>query len=172
MPCPTPAHLLAEHRALETEIREAFKGVTRDAGVSWSEAMVMDDYGSDEGCAEARASDADRSWTELADDTNWDAGAMGTWSFLDGIGFRYYLPAAMIRTLNAGYEACSSTPMDNILTMRPTHPVLPLLDARQRACIARFVRFMIARDDANPEYSGGDWARIYERFWKRFDEHS
>lgn len=43
-----PKHLEEEQAAVEAQIRAAFKGVTRDGGVSWSEAESIDMYETEE----------------------------------------------------------------------------------------------------------------------------
>ena len=83
----------ARKAALIEEIRAAFDGVSREGGVSMSEAEVIDDYGSDEERAAARLSDTDSRWQDVPDEQlalNWPL------HFFDSIGFRYYLPAYMI----------------------------------------------------------------------------
>lgn len=76
--------------ALIEEINAAFDGVSREGGVSMSEAEVIDDYGSDEERAQARARDTESRWQDISDEQlalNWPI------SFFDPIGFRYYMPA-------------------------------------------------------------------------------
>ncbi|MEI7575493.1 MAG: DUF6714 family protein [Armatimonadota bacterium] len=81
-------------------IKAAFRGVSREGGVSWSETDVIDDYGTEEMRAIARASDTDSEWEELIlSGTFLDDAAPGSFCFLDAIGFRYYLPAAMCQAL-------------------------------------------------------------------------
>jgi hypothetical protein len=89
------ADLEAEREALIAEIYAAFKDVSREGGVSWSETYVLDFYGTPEERAEARDRDRDWSWTDLVDDPDWQIGqGSGGLTFLDAIGFRYYLPHA------------------------------------------------------------------------------
>jgi hypothetical protein len=78
------------------EIYAAFKDVSREGGVSWREALIMDAHG-DESPVSYR--DRDEHWHDLIWDRSWDSD-MGTapWAFLDALSFRYYLPAAMVRT--------------------------------------------------------------------------
>lgn len=83
----------------------AFRGVSREGGVSWSETDVIDDYGTEEERAIARASDTDTEWEELIlSGTFLDDAAPGSFCFLDAIGFRYYLPAAMCQALKPEYD--------------------------------------------------------------------
>lgn len=162
-----PAELMDEARSIEAEILEAFKGVSREGGVSWSEAEVIDEWGLEDDRFAARAKDADQSWMELANDSKWDVGpGMGGFSFLDPIGFRYYLPAAMIRTIQSEDDPASAISLDQILTLDDTE-VGPrkldqwqLLNERQRRCVARFLRFMIALTDS--KY----WRAAYDSHWK------
>lgn len=78
-------------------IYKTFKGVTREGGISWSEAGVIDSYGTEEEMLEARLLDCDSSWEELIDDPDWyHCYCGGGFHFLDPIGYRYYLPAAMV----------------------------------------------------------------------------
>lgn len=79
-------------------IYRAFEGVTRTDGVSWSEAEALDMHGSEEECRIARQSDCDVSWGELVDKRDWTPfPGVGGFSFIDAIGFRYYLPPTTIR---------------------------------------------------------------------------
>ncbi len=81
-------------------IKAAFKGVSRQGGVSWSETDVIDDYGTDEERRLAREGDSDQDWFEVASIPRFSKdGGWGSFCFLDAIGFHYYLPAAMIQSL-------------------------------------------------------------------------
>ena len=173
-----PEHLAAERDALENEIREAFKDVTREGGVSWNETKVLDDYGSAEQAKNARASDADRNWMELAD-SDWDIGpGFGGFAFLDAIGFRYYLPAAMIRTLHDGEAAGRCWGIEQPLTLqkgkKPSAQEMreyrlaqwSLLDLRQRRAVARFLQFMVAWNESTENWIEMEhWQKAYESYW-------
>jgi hypothetical protein len=173
-----PQHLMEEQRSLEAEIRDAFKGVSREGGVSWNETKVLDDRGSDEEAKAARATDTDQDWTELADST-WDVGpGFGGFAFLDAIGFRYYLPAAMIRTLHDGVHAGHCWGIDGTLTLhkgnKPTAQAMrehmlsqwSLLDDRQRRAVARFLAFMVAWSEAIENWVEMKyWQRAHESYW-------
>lgn len=84
-------------RALIEEITAAFDGVSRENGVSFHESRVIDDYGSDEERAEARSQDTETRWQDVPDDDIYHAYAC--LSFLDEIGFRYYIPAFVVWSL-------------------------------------------------------------------------
>jgi hypothetical protein len=85
------------------EIYRVFANVDKVGGVSWSESVVVNDNGSPEKRALARSKDAEIGWQGLVDDESWisDVG-VGGWNFLDSIGFRYYLPTAMVRCVRSG----------------------------------------------------------------------
>lgn len=155
-----------EQRAVEDQIREAFKGVTREGGVSWSEAVVIDDYGSPEERTVARSKDVERSWEDLVDNPDWreDPG-IGGFCFVDAIGWRYYIAPAMIRCTRQGYGEFVGYALE-----RPRTGVIALLDAKQSRAIARFVRFMIAVHEAmNDHVYGQSWHDAYRTDWRRFE---
>src|SRR5687767_9365526 len=103
MSSPVPEGFRREQQAVEAQIRAAFRGVTRDGGISWSESVVLDCFGSERAQEQARAEDTERCWEDLVDDPSWrhEVGA-GGFPFLDPIGFRYYIAPAMIRCIRAG----------------------------------------------------------------------
>jgi len=80
-------------RAVADEIYDAFEGVSRVGAMSWNDADIADSYGTDYG----RFPDTDSQWEQLVADSSWYGG--WCFSFLDGPGTCYYLPAAMIRNL-------------------------------------------------------------------------
>ena len=87
----------ARKAALIEEIIAAFDGVSREGGVSLSEAKVIDDYGSEQKRAAARLSDTDTRWQDVPDEdvrSYWDL------HFFDPIGFRYYLPCFLLAYLH------------------------------------------------------------------------
>lgn len=172
-------YLHRERALLIAEIHDAFKDVTREGGVSWTEAYAIDDYASDEDCAKAREMDTDISWQELLDDPTWPPGPdFGGFSFLDAIGYRYYLPATMIRDLRglSPDHPVEMSSLDFHLTPRWTaesneymEQQLALLDQSQRRCVARYVGFM--RDWYRVFSSWGyteDWAKAYNLYWSKF----
>lgn len=163
----------AERDALIQEIHAAFKGVTREGGVSWSESVVIDDGGSDEKRQRVRSQDRETSWEELIDDSNWrsDRG-VGGFSFLDPIGFRYYLAPAMIRCTRPDDGGSMNGFRLTIPTEDPSsraHKLeqLSSLDQRQRACVVRFLRYMIDASWLDAIESGEEeYARICTKEWE------
>ncbi|MFA6043677.1 MAG: DUF6714 family protein [Phycisphaerales bacterium] len=165
-----PKHLARQQRAIEAQIREAFKGVTREGGVSWTETDVIDANGSDAERAAARASDRESGWGELVDDPKWEFGtSWGGFSFLDAIGFRYYLPPAMIRDLRDGVPSVSLQCNLHIDSDYQLERV-SLFNAHQSHVVARFVRFMIAVLAYQKDtISGEGWTRAYVHYWRSKD---
>lgn len=168
--------LEVERDALVKEIYAAFRGVTRENGVSWSEAAVMDRHGSMEERLAARAKDREEGWEALVKDPEWQSRPYsGGWSFLDPIGFRYYLPAGMFRCVASGQDEG----IQFHLTLYGESKLDPknarlhkwsLLTPRQRACVARFARYMIKVARVR-EYKVEEeyWTEALESHWKRFE---
>lgn len=140
-----PPFVLAERDALLEEIQAAFDGVGRQGGVSWSEAVVLDYYGTAEECAKARAKDQEARWQDLPENPAWDPETgVGGWSFLDAIGFRYYLPAAMVVALRRGWDDAITFHLllrdDDLREW--TQDKWTLLSLRQRLCVKRYLQYL------------------------------
>jgi hypothetical protein len=120
------------------EIREAFSGVTREGGCSWSQA-----YANDMNEPNPAVDDPDRDWLEVARDPRWrmDPG-LGGFSFLDPIGFRYYLAAAMWRLVNEPDSGDISYHLQRSQHDRGREKRWSLFEPRQVRTVARFVAYM------------------------------
>lgn len=168
-----PTFVLAERDALLAEIYEAFPGGSRQGGVSWSEADVIDDYGTAEERAAARAKDRDSRWQDLLDDPNWNPEAGGRWSFLDAVGFRYYLPAAMVRAVRQGWDSGVlfhlRLPEGDLRGY--TQSQWTLLNLPQRLCVKRFLQYMGVvsgcRTEMSEEYG---WFAALRSYWGRLPD--
>jgi|LauGreDrversion4_2_1035121.scaffolds.fasta_scaffold108745_2 hypothetical protein len=169
-------------------IKDAFKDVTREGGVSWHECEVIDNYGSDAERALARSRDTDRHWTELLSTEAFYPSGIGGFCFLDPIGFRYYLPAALCLSL----QKTQDTVFDiNALGfhLHSTVGGLPadmeLFDDEQLKAIAECLWFEAAEsewgyqsdgsyiylDDVDPELADYAFKKTFERvpaFWRKF----
>ena len=136
--------------ALLDLIAQAFAGVSREGGISLHGTQVLDDWGTRDAALAVAELDTDTDWTEVptADLQRFDSAL----SFLDPIGFRYYLPAYMTWDLSRclgldalwfeshllfhlGYIAQDD---DGQKEYRRTS----LLDARQRNAALRYLRFI------------------------------
>jgi hypothetical protein len=163
--------LSAERDAIQREIAAAFANVSREGGVSWSEAVVIDDYGTDQERAAARASDTDSHWSELVEHPEWiEPTGSGGFNFLDPLGFRYYLAAAMMQIVRGQDDSQwiawhltmsrKSESRDFLLKQ------WSLLDAAQRRCVRRFLRFMAAWDETKHAGWGTDWQKALDLYWE------
>ncbi len=160
---------LAEEKvALIEEIYAAFEGVNRQNGVSWSESRVIDDYGSDKERKLARERDLESSWQALVDPDRWSAEThIGGWAFLDAIGARYYLPAAMVRIISEGYD----NGLRFFITYRPelgdSFEQWSALDSRQKKTVGRFLRYMIAvAEETGDESEDAGWEETLRSYWE------
>lgn len=153
----------ADRKDAEERIREAFRGVTREGGVSWSEAAVIDNIGTQEEADKSRAKDTESCWEDLVDDRKLDHELADRFSFLDPIGFRYYLAPAMIRCLRARDAHC----LLFTLTVYDKHKKrqVGLLDDNQARAVARFVRLMIRMTARSDEYTAAEWQSAYDAYW-------
>jgi hypothetical protein len=153
-------------KALAEDIRNAFEGVKRDGGRSWSECDVMDGYGSEEEREQAWRLDKDMNWTELVDDPKWQPfPGVGGFSFIDQIGFQYYLPATMIRFIYGDiteyYPGHLLKYIERFVTRED-----PAWTSAQQQAIARFILFMAANDPADE--SRWVWETALKTRWNEY----
>ncbi len=162
-----------ERDVLVTEIETAFDSVTREGGMSWRESEIADFYGAPE---LASWIDSDTRWQDIADDPNWSHGAgLGGFSFLDPIGFRYFLPAAMIQAIRSPQDEgiqfhLTIPPPDDHLREHRLNQI-SLLDDRQKRCVRRFIEYMIAVWEAEDvEYclEREAWREALQSHWHQF----
>lgn len=154
-----------ERDTLIVEIYESFRDVTRTGGVSWSESVAIDNYGSEEARLRARQSDQETHWSQLVSDHRWQpgpGGAVGGFVFLDPIGFRYYLPATMIRCICSLEDVGDVSRFLNV-TSEPKFAEKALFTQRQSRAIARFLWFM-----AQQREPSSDWLEPLECYWQHY----
>lgn len=169
-----PPFVVTEREALLAEIYEVFSGVSRQGGVSWSECEVIHLYGSPEDRAIARAKAPDKHWQELLDDPDWDPeSGIGGWPFLDAIGFRYYLAAAMVLSVRQGWDSgilfSLSLPEDDLRDY--TKSQWALLNLPQRLCVKRFLQYM-GIVSAWREAKNDDWFEAFSSYWGQISDES
>jgi hypothetical protein len=164
-----PEHLREEARRVEADIRAAFKGVTREGGVSWSGTIAVETGGSEREIAAAATRDTDTCWEELMDNpAPGQDSASDEFSFFDAIGYRYYIAPVIIRCCRHGHEGFLpyALTVDGDYRREQTSLISPA----QGAAIARFIRLMIAACNARgDEFNQSDWATAYRLHWKQFD---
>jgi hypothetical protein len=124
-------------------IRSAFAGVDREGGTSLHQAQVLDDYGSDEELRAAAALDADRRWEDVpSHDIESHTSAL---SFVDPIGFRYYIAAYMVWSLEH-YESSDSFSVDHTIyslsSSMSQEDRFDLLSREQVHAITGFLQYM------------------------------
>ncbi|RYG32934.1 hypothetical protein EON81_19455 [bacterium] len=142
-----PRFVVVERDALIAEIYGAFADVDREGGVSWSEAMAIDNYEPPEVRQAARDGDSEDGWRSLVDDPAFTYHELSSeWSFLDSIGFRYYLPVFLIKSVRAGWIVSGSS---HLIRRTSKHPGVSLLDEniellsmRQQRCVRRFLEYL------------------------------
>ncbi|MBL8181881.1 MAG: hypothetical protein JNL64_09765 [Blastocatellia bacterium] len=84
---------LLEADKLLALIHDAFDGVDRQGGITLHQALVIDDYGTQEELEAAEAYDTEDRWQNVPESDI--SKNISIFNFLDPIGFRYYLPAYM-----------------------------------------------------------------------------
>jgi hypothetical protein len=146
-------------------IRAAFSGVKRDEGISLREANVIDNYGTDEERAIARAGDTDTAWHEVPDTLL--ERACSALAFMDQKGLRYYLPAFMVWTLRNYATSNSFTVDSTIYALDVSHGrTMPVLSEAQLQACAAFLAFMA--DDGVEMHADANFARrLIEQGWSR-----
>jgi hypothetical protein len=164
-----PERFEREQRSVEAQIRDAFRGVAREGGTSWSESVIVDGDGSGRTREEARALDTERCWEDLVDDPAWDHEAgMGGFNFLDPIGYRYYIAPAMIRCVREGGGESVSFALDVSGDFK--RGLGGLITPRQAHVIARFIRLMIAIHKAvGDDIYCESWSYAYRVYWRAWD---
>jgi hypothetical protein len=164
-----PDALKEEQKALEEEIRRAFRGVRRGRGVSWSESNAIDNYEKEAERERARALDIERSWEDLVDDPDWRDENSGRFTFLDALGWTYYVAPAMVRATRRGFGeavAWALTVADDLRREKAR-----LLDAGHVKAIRRFISFMTAVEEANDTGFGDRWDAAAES-WQSWEKWS
>ncbi len=112
-------------RQLIETIEKAFDGVQLEGGISLREAIVLDDYGTEEERRQARLQDETVDWRRIPDETI--AAASASLAFLDARGMRFHLPACM-RFAVRHYEHCDSAIIDYTIYQLEYSPEAPAED--------------------------------------------
>lgn len=155
--------------SLLSEIRQAFGDVSRGSGTTPHEARVMDDYGSEEEQKQARKQDKDVHWWEISKATLEEL--YDAFTFLDGEGFRYYLPAFMTYALQHGRE--SDWPVGDwavyYLARRDKQNEFALLSKQQSQVVTRFLQFVSER--WHEDWADGESAAAaIRKYWHRYQQ--
>ncbi|MEM1360083.1 MAG: DUF6714 family protein, partial [Bacteroidota bacterium] len=100
---------------LKTAIHQAFAKVRLGAGVSWREADVIDDYGSAQARAAARAQDEQVDWSKIPYNLIGSLRYQSVTSFFDEEGFRFHLPIIMLYVLDE-YQTSDSVIIGGLIS--------------------------------------------------------
>lgn len=157
---------------LIAEITAAFDGVAREGGVSLREGRVLDDFGTEEQCAAARLLDTDTRWQDVSDaDLEEYESSL---SFFDAIGFRYYLPAYMLRDLRLNINPTYGMSSDIVIPLDPcvgtnlhdySLDQFRLLTPQQGRAVCRFLRFVAMHGN---EGEREDAVRVLRDYWNQY----
>ena len=159
---------------LIAEITAAFDSVSREGGTTLHEADAMDDWKSPEEQRAAWQIDLERQWQDVPDK---DIFAYNSaLSFLNEIGFRYYIPAFMICSLKHwGDEAsvilnsCEYHLLyDYPKSLRKSEPAsiarkYQFTEAQSKA-VAKFLRFIIDFDEIKADKATVAAVERWERY--------
>ncbi len=143
-----------EAERIIAEIHRAFSDVSREDGVTLHEALVIDEYGSDDERLAARERDTDRRWQDVPEHMIEKHDSV--LCFMDPKGFRYYLPAYMVWSLrnyatseswSLNHPICSLALSDSDKLRKWEVERFVLFDDEQARAIHKFLHFMGQRDE-------------------------
>ena len=150
------------------EITAAFHSVTRLGGRSWTDAIALDLMGVPRIDFPITHREDDRSWLDVAQDAGWDPDrGIGGWPFLDAIGFKYYLAAAMYRAVQSGDEGNLAHRMDLPFEAKARHRFLDrwTLDERQHRVAMQVAAFMRTKAFEENDSTGFDeWEQVIQHW--------
>jgi hypothetical protein len=141
------------------EIRAAFRGVTLGDGIGLWQAQGIDDYASEETCAQYRERDEKLDWAKItADDLN---RCYSSPSFFDAESMRFHLPAFLVAELNGelGVDPVFHlTQLDDYKKSK-----LVLLSQAQREAVRQFLLFI--RDEPRYAFYRPDVEWALANYW-------
>lgn len=160
---------------LIAEITAAFDGVSREGGVSLREGIVIDDYGTEDQGRAARLLDTDTRWQDVSDHDLEECCV--SLSYFDAIGFRYYLPAYMLRDLRQPFDPLYGLSSDTVFHLRLSTDTdgrnynlmrYSLITPQQGKAVCRFLRFMVVHGQSSAQTLA---ARGLTAYWNRYSDH-
>ena len=152
-------------------IRSAFAHVQRGDGITLHQARVIDDYGGEAAQQVARTKDVDVHWWDVPD--QWIETLGDVLSFLDPTGFRYYIPAYMVWTIEH-YQTSHSLTVDFTIYALGLHKDrneyklrnFELMDEAQSQAICRFLRYLVKFGGFDADGSAAQNA--LDKYWGQF----
>jgi len=166
--------LLDQRTVLIAEIRAAFAGVSREGGRTLHEAEALDNYklwneSTDQERSIFRMIDVDKSWEEVPDKDI--ERCYSAFSFLDTIGFRYYLPAYMVWDIKYFDVSLSSTTDNVIYALGSSYvkterelEIFSTFSPEQCQAICHFLKFMASNGVSDDEFAN----EALRAYWGRF----
>jgi hypothetical protein len=159
----TPAEIVAL-------VRQAFAGTVRRGGLSLREADVLRRQGTAYEKAKARVLDDDLEWKQVPFE---DLQQFPVLSFLDPVGFRYYLPAFMVWVLTEA-ERIDPTVLVTLLSAlarterkgAQADSQYALLDKQQSETVALFLEYVMEHHPDEAVWSLAQEA--LESYWQQF----
>lgn len=167
-----PEEFAEEREAIIAEIYAAWKDVTREGGISWSEVWCVGDPLDDtpEDRAAAREQDNELGWEELVEAPPWTDRHHPV-LFFDPVASSYYVAPMLVCTLRGK----SAVHLKELLLLTTEgfdyrHDRWSLLDDRQQQCIARFLDFMHRTEcfEHGVHFRLSQWLEISKSYWHRF----
>ena len=152
------------------EIESSFRGVALEDGIGIFEAEALDACVSDAVREKTRRRDQRDSWESIPDETI--SQHFSVLCFMDQKGLRFHLPAYM-RFAVRNYETSDSASVDSVIYALCRAPQSvekdwPLFSEKQRATIAKFLKFMVL--EAGEQFVDSWQASLaYERTWSKYE---
>lgn len=140
------------------EIKSAFNDVKRGNSTTLHEALAIDNWQPDHLVTAARKLDTDTRWQDVPEHLL--RNHVSVLSFLDDLGFRYYLPAFLVYGLTNQDQAVLDSCEFHLLnekgkSLRQSNAASIAakcnFSKEQSKAIARFLRWRIGADDYSPK---------------------
>ena len=144
--------------------------------MSWRDGLIADAWGDESQVAYVNR---DTCWEDMIDLPGWDDedNTLVGWSYLDPGGYRYYLPASLIRSLDTsdvmGWDYRLTLPAPGRDFYDLTLSRWTLLTGEQCVCVARYLQLMAAayRSWGNEEWVTEDLGKALASHWHKFVDH-
>lgn len=152
------------------EISTAFEGVKLDGGISLNQTKIIDNYGrgcSDEQFAFLPRTEVTDDWTKIPSLALDDADCL---AHLDPKGFKYYIPALMMRLLD-NYDPGSMMTIGTLSSLYPKIEsqkfLYTLLSPEQIRAIARYLQALPSLAELYGEHTKVV-ERAFRNYWSNF----
>ena len=123
-------------------IQDSFLDVKLENGVSWREAGIISEYGSDEESAIERNKDEKNDWQKIPFILIGNFKYQDALLFLDTLGLKFYLPICMIYTLKnykTSRSMLSNSLISKLTNKKDALKLQSILNNNQKICVIRFI---------------------------------